>query len=458
MILDSLLLIAMKLASDSTARRRGPRSAIKRFPKSTLSFAGILAAMLLLMASCSKDHSATVLELLGGVPAEAEFVGVVNLSQCVEQTGGKVKDGKVVDAGNLLEVIEKHSGKSTAEAKWIFSENSGIDFSSAIFFTSGGKMLATLRLSDVDAFRGGYDKYHPGEWSNGEEGLLVKSDAIIKGDILWIGENLNPAQIAGFSELSEVESFRSDKYAETLSKSSDALCFISRIDGLLNMANVGFSQRASIKMGLGMFFNNPTFISGNCNLSGKELTSGCEILDNNLKPSKCELKVSEIDTEQVAALGGNANFIMALAVSQKLVKQLTDLASSVGGALPPAYSNVLSPLDGTIAVASDATSASKDNIPGYRASIATNGKDNAVLAQMLQNFGTLKIDNQLFNISSGSYGNGELPLSEVAESFKGAFIGAAIAPERRDESIQSVTFTIVPSSGSIKANLSVKFK
>lgn len=414
-----------------------------------------IIASLLLLPSCSKDHEAEVLDLLGYVPAEAEFAGIINLSECVEQSGGKVKDGKITDARNILNCIEDAAPKKKREAEWIFSENSGINFTSAAIFAYKGRFFTILHLNDVNSFRGGYDKFHPGDWDKADGDLLVKEDAIIKDDYVWLGENLNPEEIARFSKLSEVESFRSDDYAKTLSESDDAINFRASIAGMLGIFEPSFSQRASITMGMGMFFNNPTYIAGCANFRDGELKGAISLLDNNGKPSKCELKLSEIDTEAVSALGGKANCILAISVSQKLVKQIVDLASSLGGALPPAFKKVLSPIDGTIAFATDAAKVKFPETPGYRASIATNGKDNAPLATMLQAYGTVKIENRTFNISSGSYGNGFLPLAETAQSFKGAFFGMALAPENKN--IDRVSLILLPYSGSLKAEFAIKF-
>lgn len=404
----------------------------------------------LFIASCSSSNEDDTLELLGSVPAEAEFVAVVNLNEIVVQSGGEVKDGNIKDVGSLKKLLDEAKSK---KSDWVLEGNSGIDVTSAVIFSYKGNFYFTCLIKDAEQVRENINADYPGEWEKVGD-FYTKNSFMVSDSRLWVADHADTGQILKFMDYSEAESFNSVDYSKTLAKSSDAISFYGSLDGILDSTNLAFSQKSLVRLASGMFFKDPKYVIGNGNYKNQEMILEATLCNSEFKPANCELDMSAIDINQVAALDGNANTVIAMAVSQKLVKQLLDVASSVGGAMPQEYTQLLEPLDGTIAFAAQANNKNEGN--GFRASVATSGKDNASLLQILQSFGEVKIDGKIFNISYGSYGKGKLDVKQTAESFKGASLGFAMTI---DDEKNPFTFTmlLVPDGKTLKLKVIVKY-
>ena len=421
----------------------------------------ITALLVITLGACSKTNEDDSLNLLATVPADAEIVAVANLNTLVSQTGGSVKDGSIVKAEKLLSLVEENmKGKQAEAARWLLSPESGLECTSAVIFSYKSRPYLSMLISDEQKLRAGLDKFYPGEWLTDDK-VSHKEDVAIMADRLWLLPSPDVAEVPTFANLSEVESFRSNPYAETLAKSSDAVSFWSSVEGLMKSSGSSFKDQAIIKMAMGMAFKSPSFITGSANLSADGVTGSLEVLDNDYKPARCELSMSKIDTGLVASLGGNANTVLALAVSPGLVRQALQLASSVGGNMPQAYASAIECLDGTIAYATNLsmadTSASANSAKG---AVQTNGKNNAVLLQALQSLvGNVEIDGNTFRFADSGYGNGIAPLADVSKEFDGAWMGMASAftlPDGKGKGIAYITLS--PYEKSLRLNLKYLLK
>lgn len=262
----------------------------------------ILAAIL---HSCSSSPEENTRALFGAVPADAEFVAVCNIPQSLEHSGAKIKDGKLTLPPSALKMLTDGNPKLKKNIEWLFSENSGVAMESAVFFIRGGQPTLIASLIDPSKFRSGMQTLDPEEWREVKEGDLViyeKNKIFVAGDKVLIGP-ASPATVAQLVSLSETESFNSVDYAGKLSKSDGDLAFYGPIDGLMDVAGLGFSKKAQARMALGMFFNNPKSVVGSLNVDKNEIDLEAYIIDNRMKPSKCELKMSKISVPEVAALG-----------------------------------------------------------------------------------------------------------------------------------------------------------
>ncbi len=418
----------------------------------------------LIISSCSSDSEETAKQLFANVPADADVVALCNIKKVIGHSGAEVKDGKVEDASKLTDLISLNDADLKKKIQRLFSEDSGFGYDMAVYFLKGGQPTIITLLSDPEKFKTVLLKEVPGDWNvvkNGKLTIYEKEGFGIVEDKLFISRAITADQIARLMTLSEVESFNSVDYAEKMAKSDDDVTLWSSIDGLFDASGLGFAKKTQARMALGMFFNNPKYIVGSADLKKDELELEFEILDNTLKPSKCELKLSKIDVANVAALGGNADVIGGVAISEKLVEQLLNVASSAGGALPKAYSDLLSPIDGTIAIAASTDTSNPMYImnAGYRASIATNGKQNAQLAQALQALGTVSIDGNLINVSKGAYGNGSMDVKETAQKFKDAWLGVAFnISQEKLPGVKNIIITAQPSDGSLNLKVTIPFK
>lgn len=95
-----------------------------------------------------------------------------------------------------------------------------------------------------------------------------------------------------------------------MAKSDDAMNFWGSLDAMMSNA-LSFSEQTQAKMAMSMMFSQPKYLVGSGNFSKDGTELDVSLLNAELKPAKCELEVSKIDTKVVAGLGGNADMVMA---------------------------------------------------------------------------------------------------------------------------------------------------
>lgn len=420
--------------------------------------AALSAVLLIIAAGCSRSNKADTLELLGHVPAEASAVAVVNLERIVDRAGGKVKDGRLTDAGRIPEMMRRLGMKQVDVDGFegVFSPESGVECTSAVFFTTPMGGFFGLLLSDPAAVRAAIDRRVQGEWQ--QDGKIYRKGTVcISDNLLMVGARMTPELMSQWTGLSKVESAAGQEYAEKLAEASACVTAWASVGGLLDMAGLSFTQRAGVKMALGMCFNNPTQLWAEVDAEKDVMNCRVQVLDNKLQPSKCELKVSDIDTSLVESLGGEANTVAAIGVSRKLVEQIRKAAESFGGRMPGAFAQVLDGLDGTVALGAsdDISTLTRSLEGGYRLMVQTSGDNNAPLLQTLQQFGKVDISGKDFVMQTEGYGHGALSVKDVAGEFKGAWFGVAMAMP--DEGPKSMTATLRPAAGSLELGIAVKF-
>lgn len=435
------------------------------FAHSVRSLSPLSLALLLLLViiggACTKSNEDDSLELLSTVPADASAVAVLNLNTIVDRCGGSVKDGKITDPGKLDDLARKMlKADQQKVALRLLSPESGIECSSAVYFAYRGQDYLYALVADEEALRKSIDALWPGEWLTTGKVTHKNRAAICNGRFLLL-PNADASVAETFANLSEPESFSSNEYAATLAKSTDAMCAWATIEGMMKASSLSFSEQTMAKMALGMSFNSPKYLTATANIDSDGTTVTASILDANMKPAKCELQLSKLDTKLIASLGGNANTVVAASVSEKLVKQFVQLAQSFGGNMPQAYNDALGSLDGTVVIAlsEDMSKIDSDNV-GYKGAIQTNGKNNATLLQALEAFtGKATIDGNTFLFGNEGYGNGIAPLADVAKRFEGAWLGVATAvPVADTKETGCLYLTLIPDGNSLKLKAYMQVK
>lgn len=381
-----------------------------------------LLSIFLLFCSCSSsDASGDAEALLQTVPADASVVAVLDLESIIDHSGGKAKGAEMKDGRQLKEAIARLDKKG--DATRLFDGEASVSLTAAVYFTSGGNSYLTFRLEDAEKFREYVAKREKesnpsAEWS--KDGDIYRLGAYAQtGEQGWLMMNQrSDAPIADFAELTKARSFLSNEYAATLSACEHDAQWYASINGLLDAAGISFGDRTTIRLASSMLFDNATALAGYAQLDDKDLDITLDVIATDGKPAKCNLKFGKIDIAQVAALGGNANTIFAIDMPHKLVEQLLKSAESFGGSMPTLYKNVLTPIDGTVAVASSG-SADISNAP-FIASIATSGNA-APLMQTLFDAGYKPVsEGDLLKFSSGNYGDGAFSVADASKDMEGA--------------------------------------
>lgn len=400
-----------------------------RFAKSlptTLSAAIMIVA--LIISGCSKGVKDEMNELFHSVPANAGVVVCGNLETVVDQLGGEVKDGEIRSIGkaSTLSKIGNSTQKDVAESlELIEGAAKEIQAGAFVVFEDGGNFYISCYLNDPASFKESVDEDNKDPWLKSGD-VEYKDEYAIIGNRLWAADRMDVEKIKQFMNLSETQSFLSCEYAPVMAESDNAIDIWVSLEAIYS--NLSFSGQAQARMGISMLFDAAQFLTGNVNFNTSSYELNLSPMTANYKKAKCVIELSKINPSVVAQLGGNANVVAAVSVSQKFVKQIQDLGSSMGGALPTEYMNILSPLDGTIAFASQASSMTGfSGATGYRAIVSTNGQQNAALAQILGMIGKVDINGNQFTVSSGSYGDGLINVADAAKQMKDAWFAMAFA-------------------------------
>ncbi len=421
--------------------------------------AAVALSVVMITSGCSNsaEVEAELKAMYHNIPADASMVVSGDLKKIVEQTGGKVEDGKIV-ATPKLDKIESAGiqGMPEMDMKAIRDNmevlSAGIEAGAFAAFIEKGKYYTIFTIRDLAALKAAIDKKDPRPWEKYND-IEFKGEYYImnKGQHLWVSGPVDLKDLEQYAQLSEVGSFLGNGYAEKMSKSEDAFNMWMSLDGIYS--GMSFSQQAQARMAMSMLFEGPKYLVGGGNFRGKGLEFEAMPVTADYSPAKCVIEVSKIDPGVVSGLGGNANRVVAMNVSQKLVGQIKDFGKSMGGAVPAEIWNLISPIDGTVAGAmSDA-----DGVEGcYKLIVTTNGKEDASLAQFMGDYGKVKVQGTTLTLLNGNYGNGKLVVGDVAKKMKDAWFAAASVSEQKGES-GVVYLMLVPAEGTLKIKLNLEF-
>lgn len=427
--------------------------------KSMAFFAAVILA--LVCSACSGGKNETAVELLGTVPAKSGAVVVLDMSQIVENCGGKVKEGKVEKQPDIagIGVTLNEDVMEDAITKWMLNGENGVECSSVVLFNDGPRDVTTLFLSDIEAFEKAVAEKARMEWTSDAPNASHIGEIYRIDRQVWLGSGLDAQTVKEYSELSAVRSFAGNDYAQQLVADDAPIHALATVNALTgDLAGLGFSERTTARLLVGMAFDDAKYLAFSGDVNRERIAGEVTVLNSKWKPSKCELKLSEIDPATVERLGGNANFVMALGVSQSLIKQIMEAASSMGGAMPAEFASAITPIEGTVAVGANnaASPMSLSDDAAMRMVVPTSGKENAVLGQLMGADGNLDIEGNTFILTHGDYGKGALNVKSAAQRLKGSYAGVVMTMNQ--EKLGEGTFLLKPNGSSVKLSIELKLK
>lgn len=409
----------------------------------------MLALLAVIVAGCSNspEVEAELKAMYKKVPADAEMVISGSLKKIVEQFGGKVKDGSI-EWGKDAELPELAGGKKSGlkdALKEIHDLSEGIDASAFVGFVQKGQFYGIFKVRDLAALKASIDEHAKGPWEKFGKIEYKKGYYLTdNGEYLWIAEHVNFEVFEDWQILSEVGSFLGNEYAAKMAASTDAVNLWASLDGLYS--KMSFSEQAQARLMVGMLFEQPKYFVGHANFDKKSVNMEMYLTTSDYKPAKCVIDVAKIDPAVVSGLGGNANVIAAVNISQNLVGQIKDLGKSMGSALPGEVMSLISPLDGTMAGAFG----NLDNPEaGYKAVVTTNGQEDAALAQFLGTMGNVTIKGKSLGVSKGNYGDGMLVVADAAKKMKDAWLAVALAGDE-DGISKKLYILLEPADGTLR--------
>lgn len=409
----------------------------------------LLASITLLSACSNTDVPAHAEALLQTVPADPAYVQVLNLDRFIDNNGGKADGDIIKDADRLTTELVKAFPKFDIAS--LLAGDAGVSFTAAVVFADNIQGYITFQVEDGEKFRAYTTSKCGLKWTLHDK--IHTADSIAQsGNQVWLCSKGNFDRIAEYAALTKARSFMSNGYAGTLTACGHDMAWYVPVSAAIDASSaLSFSERASLRMALSMVFDNVVAVAGYADAKDNKIELTADMLDSDGRIAKCNLKLGKIDVAQTAALGGNANTILAISLPHHLIEQLLKTAESLGGTMPALYKNLLTPLDGTVALATSVTADNgKTDVP-FTASIATSGNQ-APLMQTLFGMGLKPVsDGNLLKISMGNYGAGALKVEDAAKKFEGASIGMVM--KNTDGTL--VTATIRQHDGGLRLGLEV---
>ncbi len=387
-----------------------------------LSYSLIALVMLLFVAvGCSKSGSGNDADsLLRSVPADASSVALVNVAHIVDQLGGKtdgatiklpkehtkaIQDSKALKEGDKKHILDVLDGKS------------GVALNAIVYF-SAARTYFTGLLNDPEKFMAYVQEQNPSQQWRDEDGGKVMGPVAVVGNQFWVCTTGTPdvEQLKYYQQLNDKQSYVSSDAVSLLSDKDKAVTFVADVNKSLS----ALPNAPYVRIGTSLIFKDMTYIAGYVDIEKKNINASAAVLNSDMKPAELLLPAEKIDASVVKSLGGGANLIVAVGVSDKLVKKISDVASTAMGQGSDAMAAVLKAVDGTIAVRADS---SLDNV---EAKVQTNGKDFADLSNLIQSFTRMTVSRE-GNILTGVRGDkdftGPISSKEAADKLKGAWIG-----------------------------------
>ncbi|MDE5773860.1 MAG: hypothetical protein K2H86_05335 [Muribaculaceae bacterium] len=386
-----------------------------------LSGVAILLLTTVLTTACStSDAPADAETLLQTVPANTAKVILINITDLINHNGGKVDATQIKDGENIRKSLAKQY--PALDVTSLFDGESGIRFTAAVNFTDNAADYLTFLVEDGEQFRNYITAKAGTQWT--KTGKLYTTHSMAQlGNQVWYSNSLDPDKVTEYAGLTKARSFLSNDYSKKLTECDhDAIFYIS-VAGMLDMSNISFSERTTIRMATSMLFDDLAAIAGYADFKDKEITVVGDMINTKGEIAGCNLKLGKLDIKQIAALNGNANYLIALSLPHELIDQILKSAESFGGTMPSLYKNILTPIDGTIAFATSTRLDRPSTDAAFTASIATQGNQ-ASLMEFLYSVNLKPVsDGNLLKINSGNYGDGAFKIADAAKDLEGASFG-----------------------------------
>ena len=368
-----------------------------------------------LLGACHKENSGDLAELLTTVPSGAGAVVTINLQEIISKAGGKVADGKVQPGEKMAPALEKAA--SQPELYQFFDETAGVDASAAVAFYASGRWYLTGLLRDPDAFRAWWESKGQTFEASGE--LQAARKVAYKANRFWWGlTDIDIPSVGDYASLSESRSWASRPNAGNLTSGDHEIAFVLDEKVLFSYAG-GDMRSGQLRMALSSAFKDASAFAGSVDLRDGRMTASIVPVNDDMKPAEILLPLGKVSGDVVKKLDCSASKVWAVAVPGKLTEKVCSMISGLG-LVPGSVVEAIRPIDGTVAVAVDASDS------GMKGIIETNGKTLSPLTDFLATVGIKSVvDGKKMEITKGDV-IGKLPVAGYASDFQGAFVAGAV--------------------------------
>ncbi len=422
---------------------------------------GLFILALIVVASCSKNPSADMEDILKTVPSDVSCVGVYDTENLIKKAGGKVDGDKAELNEDMKRLIEKTAGTDpqlSAVINAVMSGEAGVSFGPGAFFIEGRSAYITGMLSNPDDFKKLCEEKMQAQFTD-TDGVSLLSNIAVKDNRFWIGtgrtSSINAGEINRFMALSDQQSFLSNEISEKMLKMSHDLEVWGNLNGLMNIGKAGLGNIAIYRMVLASLFDDAQDFYSTTVFEKGKMDSELNIINSKGKTAKFLLPTVKIDESTVKGLGSSASIVAALGIDKKLVSKIKELMMTFGGQMPQLYTSILDVLDGTACVAIGPD----DN--NVSAIVTTTGEGTAALVGLLNNLGTVNKDGKLLRVSKGTV-SGNLETASAASMLDGSMLGIVMGDTDAGDrftgvnsagigaSFSNVAFLLTPADGGMK--------
>lgn len=419
----------------------------------------MLALLLPALNSCKKE-SVNLTDLLATVPSSSSVVVGINVESMLKKANCKVDGSQIIPGKEVQSFLNGDSFKNSKNGKIaaiLLNGESGIDPIGSIFFKDAYNDYLTFALADTGKFKSFIEQETGETFSAAGNDVQVCANVAIKGAQAWVtdGTTIDAKAISNYSSLDSGQSFLSKDFSEKIATMTSDIVGWGEIKKILD-DNLGFSQRSTLNLGLGILFEEAQSIVFSIDMLKGEAKASMSVYNKDGKPAKYLLPSDKINAETVKKIGSSANAVFALSITKDLIKKFDSLLSSFGGEMSKA-ADALKSVDGTAALALSNMN-SLDNISGI---VTTDGKAGLPLMQMISAIAPITKDGKFVLFSKGAL-SGELEVATAADYLKNATLGMVInvavtdLNKRTVNDLKTVVVAFEPKSGSVECKVTLK--
>ena len=289
-----------------------------------------VCAAVLSSCSCSRDKK----DLMDCVPADAAFVGMIDLSSAWDQLGIKSEGDDFTFAKEVKDLIKlaqiPNDAMDKIEGVLKCMEDTP---KSIVVFSVDKHVWATFYVSDGDDFIKLMEDEAKADFDK-EDGYQVWEKVAVKGNRVWFCDDMDTDELNRLLDLDKDRRFENkyEKVTEYLMAEDASTSFCMNFSYLKDYMQQSEAQMLNLAMSF--CFNDAQFLLYQSRLTDAEATSEMRMFNSKEEPAQFLLPMAKIDAASLAKLDNESPLIAAIAINPDLVKKIQALAEKMGGLSP----------------------------------------------------------------------------------------------------------------------------
>ena len=289
-----------------------------------------VCAAVLSSCSCSRDKK----DLMDCVPADAAFVGMIDLSSAWDQLGIKSEGDDFTFAKEVKDLIKlaqiPNDAMDKIEGVLKCMEDTP---KSIVVFSVDKHVWATFYVSDGDDFIKLMEDEAKADFDK-EDGYQVWEKVAVKGNRVWFCDDMDTDELNRLLDLDKDRRFENkyEKVTEYLMAEDASTSFCMNFSYLKDYMQQSEAQMLNLAMSF--CFNDAQFLLYQSRLTDAEATSEMRMFNSKKEPAQFLLPMAKIDAASLAKLDNESPLIAAIAINPDLVKKIQALAEKMGGLSP----------------------------------------------------------------------------------------------------------------------------